>query len=278
MHSRCRSLSLCLIGFFTLAPPVFGGDISSDIRRGQFTGDGGFFEIGGSAIAATSPIVGVPEEDQGNTAISGALTVTGRYQKGPAFAEITSFDSINLGLNLWNNDQWFFDALITQRHGDLDPQDIDALENSNLRKRSADIPVGLRATGYLGKTLVQITVLSGDLRDNHSGYTFGAEVGHAWQIRNYNLHWIVGACFESEHVTKYYYGVDDEQANAEFPTYQAADSMRLVTELGLTLALSEHWVVSGQARYTYFSNAIQDSPFIEDDYGTLAALTLSYVF
>lgn len=276
MTARYWTLSLCVASIFSLVSPVYAGDIGSDISRGQFTGEGGYFELGGTVYAGNNAVVGVP--DDGDTVTGATVAVSGRWQQGPAFIEYTTLDTVNVGINLLHTQRWWVDALISQRHGNFDPQKIDALENSNLRKRSADVPVGLRATGYLGATLVQITVLSGDLRDNHNGYAVAAELGHTWQIRNYNLHWLLGAIFESDDVTHYYFGIDNTQADAQFPAYQASDSLRLVAELGVTLALNENWVLRGQARYAQLSNSIQDSPIIEDDHTTLAALTLSYVF
>jgi len=276
MHTRRWTLSLCLLSIFVSMTPAYGGDISADISRGQYTGDGGFLEIGAFLFAGNSALVGVPKK--GETATGGAIGLTGRWQKGPAFIEAGAMDSINLGLSVWNNEHWWVDAMISQRHKGLDPDDIDALKNSNLEKREADLPIGLRATGYLGNTLVQITVLSGDLRDKHDGYTLAAELGHYWQIRNYNLHWLLGAIYESDNVTHYYFGVDSDQADANFPAYNADASYRLFAEMGLTLALTEHWVVRGQARYGRLSNAIENSPIIEDNYTTLAAVSLSYVF
>lgn len=276
MNTRRWLLSFCFINVFWLPPAAFGGDIGSDISRGQFTGEGGYLEIGAHVFAGNSPYVGDPKD--GDTATGGALSVSGRLQQGSGFIEVKGLEGINLGLNIFGNEHWWLDALISQFHREFDPDDIDALENTNLRKRSADLPIGLRATGYLGHTLIQITLLSGDLRDNHNGYSVAAEVGRFWQIRNYNLHWLLSAYYDSDNVTHYYFGVDNNQANGDFPVYQAGNSLRLAAELGLTLALTENWVLRGKARYTHLSNAIEDSPFIEDDYATLAALTLSYVF
>jgi outer membrane scaffolding protein for murein synthesis (MipA/OmpV family) len=276
MNSRPWTLSLCLASLFTVAMPAQGGDIDSDIVRGQFTGEGGYFEIGAHLFAGNSPIVGVPKD--GNTVTGGALSLSGRWQQGAGFIEVESLGDINIGLNLWNNEHWWVDALVSQYHQGFDPQDVDALENSNLRERSRDLPIGLRATGYLGNTLIQITFLSGDLRDKHNGYSLAAELGQYWQIRNLNFHWLLGALFDSDTVAQYYFGIDSNQADANFPAYQADASLRLFSELGLTMALSEHWVLRGEARYAHLSSAIKDSPFIEDSYATLAALTLSYIF
>lgn len=276
MNRRFRTLGLFSVLFTLGSHPTWAGDIDSDIIRGQFTGDGGYFELGARALAGNSPIVGVPKN--GDTAKAALISVSGRYQLGAGFVELDEIGGLNVGLNFFAGDNWWLDAVISQAHGAIDPEDINALRNSALREREADLPVGLRATGYLGSTLVQITVLSGDLRDNHNGQTVSAKVGRHWQQRKLNYHWLVGAVYDSDKVTHYYFGIDPNQSDANFMAYVADSSLRLFAELGLTLALTEKWVLRGKAQYTHLSDAIADSPIIEDDYASVAAVALNYVF
>lgn len=265
-----------IAAFLIFHSPAWAGDIESDITRGQFTGDGGFFELGARLAAGNNPLVGVP--NGGNTEKSAALSVTGRYQRGPAFIELNENLGLNVGLNVWGGDTWWFDAVISQAHDEINPDDIRELRNSNLKKRERDLPLGIRATGYLGNTLVQITLLSGDLRNEHDGYSVQSTLGQTWQKRNANFHLLVGALYDSDDVTHYYFGIDPNQSDFEYVAYLADDSLRVFAELGLTLALTENWVLRGKAKYTRLSDAITDSPIVEDNYESVAALALNYVF
>lgn len=271
-------LTLSLFGSGT----AFAGDIDSDISRGQYTGNGGYFEIGSHLLAGNSPLIGTPKK--GDTVKEGALSLTGRYQWGPGFVELESSSSeeassqITAGLNLWNNQTWWFDAVVSQFHRGIEVEENASFTNSAVKDRKADVPVGLRATGYIGNTLVQITVLSGDLTGEHDGYVLSSEIGRNWQHRNVNYHMLIGAVLESDKVTQYYFGIDSVQADANFSEYHADASFRLFTELGLTYVLTEDWILRSTARYTKLSNEIEDSPIIEDDYASVAALSLSYVF
>lgn len=261
---------------------AFAGDIGSDISRGQHTSEGGYFEIGTHLLVATSPIVGAPKK--GESIKEAAISFNGRYQWGPGFFEIETYSSdkatsqVTAGVNILNNQTWWLDAIVTQFHQELDIDDNTTLRNSSLQNRKGDLPIGLRATGYVGNTLVQVTFLSGDLRDEHDGYVISSELGRAWQNRNMNYHWLVGAIYESAKVTQYYFGVDGNQADVNFPAYQADDSVQLFAELGLTYVLAEDWILRSSARYTKLTEQIEDSPIIDEDYASIAALSLSYVF
>ncbi len=282
MISRLWTIPLRVLGFVGTglvligAIPTFAGDIGSDISRGQYTGEGGFFEIGSHLLTGNSPVVGSPK--RGDTVTKAALSVSGRYQRGAGFIEVEDQRQISAGLNVWNNQTWWLDALVSQFHNAFDPENNSVLKNTALKERKADLPIGLRATGYIGDTLVQITFLSSDLKDEHDGYVLNSEIGRSWQVRNMNYHWLMGAVYESDKVTQYYFGIDSDEADANFAQYQADASYRLFAELGLTFVLTKDWVLRSTARYTRLSEEIEDSPIIEDDYASVAALSVSYVF
>ncbi len=124
-----RRLYLTLVTTLLLQP-VFAADIATDVRSGNGAPDnsnGGYFEIGVEAGYANDPKVADDDEGWG-----GSLSLAGGYRYKGLFIEASqgTFDGLNLGYNLWNNQHWSVDLLAASLNGDIDTENADRIDSN----------------------------------------------------------------------------------------------------------------------------------------------------
>ena len=270
-------LFTCLVVF--PARPLFAADIATEVRRGgeveADTSDGGYLEIGGGLYYIESPIYGIPED--GQKEILPAITINARYQYKGWFAEAfsESQNGLSLGYNAGNSRHWIIDLIGSIQHQELSEEESDKLEG--LRSRHSDFMGGARLTGYHGNYVTQLQLLH-DISNTHHGYLVDVNAGRGWQIRNWNLHALLGARYRSEKIIDYYLGVRDYEASERFPAYTAEGGMFYTVETGVTYPLAQNWVFSSFMRYTRLPNKLTGSPLIIDNDAFEFLASINFVF
>jgi outer membrane scaffolding protein for murein synthesis (MipA/OmpV family) len=163
------------------------------------------------------------------------------------------------GLNFFNSDWVGLDMVIGKEHKTFAEDKEDTLLLP-IDVRHADWTGGLRSTVYLGPLVLQGQVRK-EITKYHQGYTGSLQAGTSIQIKNLNIHGVVGAAYQSEEVMDYYYGVTSSEVSADFSEYNPGEDLTYTAEVGASYPMGEDWILRGQMNYTQYSDAIVDSPF-----------------
>lgn len=279
ISSYCRYLAasvipLCLLLGFQAA---HGADIAYKIRQGNDTSVS--LELGLALLAADIPVVGwVGEDPEDPTAaeVEVGLLIEGRANWRGLFVEtnLNSFSIFAMGFTPWSNDSTSVDLVFSDGLGEYEPG-IGAFESVNYRK--SDFVAGIRATHHFDKTLLQLEGYS-DISGQHDGQMLALQLGRFRQIRNWNLHGLLGARYFSDSMVDYYFGITEEESTADIPSYEASGGILASLEIGVTLPLTEKWLFKSTVEGLYLPDSILDSPLVEDKVGFIASTALSYVF
>lgn len=252
--------ALAAIWLTFLGSPSHAADVARDIREGRqdesadFTG---YIEIGARVSAGQVPVVGVDD-------VEISLTIGGHLRVKRFFLDFLSesYNRGQAGYNLYAGPTWSFDAVATGSPDGIDTTLSNELDG--LRDRSGAVESGLRVTGFLGPFIAQFEALR-DISGKHNGGIVTTTLARQYLWQNWNLHWLLGARYQSSQTTDFLYGVTRDEASARFPEYNAGAGVTYVTELGATLPLHSSFVFRGTGRYWSLPSSISDSPFIEEN-------------
>lgn len=269
-----------------LVKPVFAADIATDVRSGNSgpdTSNGGYFEIGVSASYVNSPRI----RDDDDEGFELGLELGGGYRYKGFFIEASqgTFDGLNLGYNLWNNQHWSVDVLAASVNGDIDTDNADRIDSSLTEaQRDSELidrdtfysGAGLRLTGYYNDYILQYRLVT----DTHggNGVTSTARLGKSWQVKNWNFHGVFSAQYASATTNRYWYGIGATEATTRFPEYDPGASVEFNAEIGVTYPLGKDWVFRSFARFGSLSDEVKKSPLADDDHAVLFVTSISYVF
>jgi outer membrane scaffolding protein for murein synthesis (MipA/OmpV family) len=223
--------------------------------------DGGFLELGFGLHYSDGETM-MREGFEGlefDTELNASLQISG------LFYEYYSESGQNglFGLNFYNNDFIGMDLIIGKEH-DAFAEDKEDTLLLPISVRNADWSAGFRSAVYLGPLVVQGQVRR-EITDYHGGFTASLQSGLGFQIRNLNIHGVVGASYQSEEVVDYYYGVTAAEASTNFAEYNPGEDLTYNAEVGASFPISEDWIIRGQVNYTQYSESIVNSPFWAGD-------------
>ncbi len=256
---------------------VHSTDIAYEIRQGSDASV--TFELGFQAILADIPIVGLvndnPETPTGGR-IDIGLMFEGRAEWKGLFAETNSnsFSNFALGYSPWSSDTASIDLVLSEGLGPYDPSigEFESVEN-----RTSDLVVGIRSTHNLENTLVQLEIYS-DVSGKHDGQMAALQVGKFRQVRNWNLHGLVGMRYFTDNMLDYYFGISDQESTENIPVYEASGGTLATLEIGATLPLKDRWIFRSTLEGLYLPDSVSDSPLADGRLGVIASTSVSYVF
>lgn len=252
-------------------------DIAYKIRQGPDTSVS--FELGFQAIAADIPIVAWVGEDPADPTggeLEIGLIFNGRAEWKGLFAETNSnsFNIFALGYSPWSNENTSVDLLISEGLGPYDPG---IGEFASVENRSSDLVAGIRATHHFENTLIQLEAYS-DISGKHDGQMAALQVGQFRQVKNWNLHGLIGARYFSGNMLDYYFGISEEESTANIPQYEASGGTLATLEIGATLPLTEKWIYKSTVEGLYLPDSVSASPLADDRLGGIFSTSVTYVF
>lgn len=263
-----------------LCPPLHAADIAGEMRNGgegPETSDGGFLEVGISGRVWTRPQVGPGDK------ASYGVVVSGEYRYKGLFVEAINgtADGVNVGYQLWNDDEWIVDFIgfngTAGSVGEMDPNLGDTARSLWLMDRNTALTgAGLRATRYFDDYILQFRVLN-DVYHSRGNYG-SARVGRSWQYRNWNFHAMAGVEFYDSKFAQHVYGVSAVQASNFFPEYRPGAVVTPEFEVGVTYPVNQNWVFRATARHTFLPDAVTDNALYADSSQSQFFASLSYVF
>ncbi len=269
---------------------VLAEDIVSAVNKGEpnpISENGGFFEIGISAISGQSAFVH-DRRDTNKSAFSGlSLAISGGYRYKRAFIEAgrANIDGLNLGFSLWQNQQWSVDFLAANIAGrvtsdsDEDPPAVtEAEKNAEILDRDTlIIAAGVRATRYFDNNRIAQFRLASDYYENN-GMQASLRFGQKWQLGNWSWTGLIGAKYTSRRINNYLVGITADEATVRFPEYVAKGSVALEFELDVRYPLTRKLVFASRFAYKAHPEEITDSPLVDEDSNFSFSSGITYVF
>ena len=275
-----KTITFTVLMAALLTQPLQAADIAGEVRNGEDgpdTSDGGFLEVGVGASLWNHPQVW--NDHKGGY----GLIVSGAYRYKGLFVEAINgtADGVNLGYQLWNDDQWAVDLIgINATNGRTNPIEPNLPETSRnlwlMDRQTALTGAGLRVTRYFDDYIFQFRVLN-DIYNNRGNYG-SARLGRSWQYRNWNFHAIGGIEYFDSQFGEHLVGVGADEATRAFPQYSPGSFAQVEGEVGVTYPMTEHWVFRATIRHTFLPDAVTNSPLYEDNYATSLFTSLNYVF
>lgn len=119
---------------------------------------------------------------------------------------------------------------------------------------------------------------TGDITDESNGGRVSGEAFYETSVNNWYLRGTAMAEWVSEGFNQYYYGVDrDDVIDGVRPRYRTTDAVdyHIGGSVGYTL---DKWLFIGFARYSFFSDEVDDSPITEDDQMLSLGAGVAYTF
>jgi len=268
------AVPLCLL---LSVQSVHGADIAYEIRQGSEKSVS--FELGFAAALIYIPIVGwvtKDAEDPTGAVLELGLLFNGRAEWKGLFVETNSdsFSILAAGYTPWRNETTRVDLVFTDGLGRYEPR-IGEFESVN--NRSSDLMAGIRVTHTAGNTLAQLEGYS-DVSGKHDGHMVAVQVGKFRQVRNWNLHGLVGARYFTGNMLDYYFGISEEESTASIPLYEASGGTLATLELGATLPVGDGWIFKATTEGLYLPDSVTESPLADGNLGVIVSTSLSYVF
>ncbi|MFD2168269.1 MipA/OmpV family protein [Thalassotalea euphylliae] len=140
-------------------------------------------------------------------------------------------------------------------------------ENGNLldgiNTRESSMEVGVEYFGILKKYDFRLTLLH-DALNEHNGTIARADISRPYFTKYVMFVPGISVTYIDENATDYYYGVSPEEATSYRPAYKADSALITTARLYVERPIDEDWSVIAAASYSAFSDAINDSPIVNN--------------
>ncbi|MBC3766333.1 MipA/OmpV family protein [Neptunicella marina] len=283
MQQSFKSYFLALSAFCLsmVASQTLAKDIGQTLRDNSIESGfhNNYIELGMQAFYGTGPTF---SETSDHIAIINII-INGSYQWDDFFIEMHGEDArgLSLGYNAWNSENWSFDILASDSFGQSQYENrLWARQELKHWRDGGNWIVGGRLMGYFGNNMVQFT-LQHDATNDHKGNLASLVLGRSWQLRNWNVHSMIGVEFGDEKLNNFFVGVDKRRASYyDLPRYKSGNSISYSAEIGVTYPISEDWVFKAATRVTSLDDSIVDSPFYQTKKSSAVSVrtSINYVF
>jgi len=278
------SLSL-LIGFLAINSQYLSAQESEEKSASstQESQNGGFLKLGYGYKVEINPYV-----DELNKF---SLFVNGRYQWHGLFVEAfyganERNEGLSIGYNFYDTENWNFDISTIKAHGEIN---VDVFDTGKRLVQNFDYTemIGLRATGSFEQATVQFMLAPYGIRSDFDDAIYASMwLGRSWQVKNWELHGSIGLEYRSQEILDHYYGISAEESTEHFAPYEADAGIDVTAQVSASYPISTNVLFETYAKYTNFSDSIEDSPVMKfaagldgraKDYTEIGIL-VSYVF
>jgi outer membrane scaffolding protein for murein synthesis (MipA/OmpV family) len=278
-YSPIGKLSLVAILSVTFSSFVHSADIVRTLRTSAApkVEPENFFEISlGAGVGVGSSLT---DEDGKDAGLS--VDVSGSYNWNGFFIDVFSetSEAVVVGYNAYNHDAWSFDLVLGATGNGITKDNDEEGRFDGLNKREGSFYLGGRATGYYGKSIIQLS-LKHDVSGRSQATIASALIGRNWQHKNWNFHGLVGLSLADKKLEDYFLGVNEEEAKrTNFEAYDGKTSVHFNSSMGATYLISEHWEFRATA-YAGSDFGRNDSPLFSKkrDFYTGISASITYKF
>lgn len=149
-----------------------------------------------------------------------------------------------------------------------DPQESPAESPSSapppLRDRDISALAGLEASARLGGWDWQLQALT-DVSGTHEGEQLRFALSRGTRARDNQFGLALGFSWKSAEVMEYYYGVTEGEASEQRPAYRPGNGASPFVRLSWSRPASESWRWLGSVQYEHLSDAVRDSPLVDQN-------------
>lgn len=266
----------------------YTADIVRDVSAGRIneTENGGYFELGLNA-AYNDPALRRNSSQEDYGAVMG-IAIGGAYRYNGWFVEASqgTFDGLNFGYIARQSQYYSVDLIIASVFGEVDTENVSRENIAHLpqSQRSQALlerdtlysGAGIRTTFYWQDYILQLRLVE-DIYDE-AGFTSTIRLATSKLYKNWNLHAIASAEFNSAETLQYLYGIDAAEATPELPAYKAGSGFSYAGEIGATYPISKNWVYRTFLRLRRLPTEASNSPLADSNTDTLFYNSISYVF
>jgi outer membrane protein len=240
--------------------------------------DGSYLDIGIGLAYQSDPFTYDNENESGLD-----IFINGRYQKYGLFVEFPHGTTkqqntvMSFGYNFLNTEHWSYDLRLAMNHRDLDYK----MPKSNIvTRRVSHSELGLRILGDYDNTHLKFIVAGSS---GAKGLYASSWLSQNYQYNNWNFYTTVGVEYRSKDVVNYFYGISEDEFLGSneidaLPSYQGKSGFEYTGQVGFDYPITTDWVFEGFARTTLLPSGITDSPLVEGNAVTEAAVLVKYVF
>lgn len=264
---------------FYIAHPVTAADIAREIHSPS--GDSAAFaELGVVFGASKVPLVGFNDQslvDSGTTESFLGIGLMGRFEYRNFFIEFieNSFSNATLGVAVRTTPDTEIELIFSSLFEKTVRNKFKGMET--IDDRDADLNAGLRGTHYFGDEILQFELVR-DVIDSHNGFLASLQFGRQVQIRNWNIHALLGIRYFSDNVVDHLFGVSAVEATEDIPQYNGGHGFMPTLQLGAGLPLNERWILRGRAEYAKLPDSVSDSPLAQGEDIYFVQTGIYYVF
>lgn len=133
-----------------------------------------------------------------------------------------------------------------------------------LRDRNIAGLAGLEASGEMGRFEWQAQALS-DISGVHNGEELRFALSTGTQRQSNQLGLSLGFNWKSAEVMEYYYGVTQGESSGQRPVYRPGSGTSPFVRLSWSRPVSEKWHWLGSVQYEHLSEAVRNSPLIDEN-------------
>lgn len=190
--------------------------------------------------------------------------------------------------NLANDENWRFGPMVNYRFGRGSSVEDPVVKRMVGVNGAAETGVFLAYSTRLGQKKTSQIDLSGDIAGGNNGAVANLRMTYRLQLSEANRFNIgVGTTLANDKWMQTYFGIANASDIALYPSlagrpFNAGSGVKGVNiSLGLTQALSKHWLMSFGFRYEKLLNAAKDSPITSERGKSnqwMNAVVLSYLF
>jgi outer membrane scaffolding protein for murein synthesis (MipA/OmpV family) len=265
--------------FVAFSSFAYSADIARTLRTNadENSEPGNFFEISiGAGVLVGSSLY---EED--GIEAAPVVGLSGSYNWKGFFIDFfgETSEEVVIGYNAYNHNNWSFDVVLGGTgNGITQDNDIDG-RFDGLNKREGSMPLGVRATGYYGENIIQLS-LKYDVSGRSQATIATALIGRNWQHRNWNFHGLISLVLADAKLADHFLGVTEEEANrTNFVAYDGKASVNFNSSMGVTYPISEHWIYRATV-YAGTGFGLNNSPLFAKKRNFYAGIgtSISYIF
>ncbi|MDD9718489.1 MipA/OmpV family protein [Dinoroseobacter sp. PD6] len=206
------------------------------------------FSFGGLVAADTNPYIG-----QGSDVIPLPLI---NFRNGPF-----SLSTNGVSYQVWDAGPWGLTVAARPRFSGLISTDGPELDGID-RRVTGDAAVELRydvGRLYVGADLRQ------EFTGEHDGQEARLRVGLRQQLGSVRLDFSAGGAWQDGDLSRYIWGVSDDEARAGRPSYDPGSVLVPFVGLRGVMPIGENWSLLGTLRADFLPDDVTDSPIIEDN-------------
>lgn len=278
MKTFTKLLSISTLIAIILSPSVLMAAEEVKKENTENIRDGSYLDVGIGLTYQSDPFIFDDENDSGLD-----IFINARYQKYGLFIEFPHGTSkqqntvLSFGYNFLNTEHWSYDLRLAMNHRDLDYK----LPKSNIvTRRVSHSKLGLRILGDYDNTHLKFIIAGSS---GAKGLYASSWLSQNYQYNNWNFYTTVGVEYRSKDVVNYFYGISEDEFLGSneidaLPSYLGKSGFEYTGQVGFDYPITTDWVFEGFARTTLLPSGITDSPLVDGNTVTEAAVLVKYVF